>query len=254
MVISSNALFHFTRSMADLVSILENNFTARFCLENYSNLFNGSNDAFTMAFPMLCFCDLPVSQLRRHMDFYGSYGLGMKKEWGIKNGINPVMYMHPGSDTAVYIGSLLKYFDGCAADNDAAVFRKCLRSIIRHIKLYEGFVDKDGQQVSKRFYDEREWRWVPYITEDEDSDLLSLPGNTYNTLEARQQAYEKASDADAARLTFDPDDIDYIIVALESEIIKVIEAVEKFERSYDENTLKILTTRIISAERIRSDF
>lgn len=251
MVISSNALFHFTLSMEDIAGILENGFSARFCLENYSNLFDASNDGFTMAFPMVCFCDLPISQLRSHMDFYGSYGLGMKKEWGIKNGISPVMYMLPGSDTAGYIGRLLGYVDDLADKDGTAVFRKCLRSVIRQIKLYEGFVEKDGQQVSKRFYDEREWRWVPYVTENENSDLLSLSRNTYNTLRVRQ-AYEKTSDA--VHLTFDPEDIDYIIVSQESEILQVIESVEKFGQGYDENTVKILTTRIISAESIRSDF
>ncbi len=251
MVISSNALFHFTLSMEDIVSTLENGFAARFCLENYSNLFDASGDGFSMAFPMVCFCDLPISQLRSHMDFYGSYGLGMKKEWGIKNGISPVMYMHPGSDTACYIGRLLGYVDDRADKDEAAVFRKCLRSVIRQIKLYEGFVEKDGQQASKRFYDEREWRWVPYVTENDNSDLLSLSGNTYNTLQTRQ-AYEKPSAA--ARLTFEPEDIDYIIVSLESEILQVIDSVVRFGQGFDENTVKILTTRIISAERIRSDF
>jgi hypothetical protein len=167
------------------------------------------------------------------------------------------MYMHPGSDAAGYIGRLLRYTDNPVCEDslpvkaDAVVFRKCLRSVIRQIKLYEGFVEKDGRQVSKRFYDEREWRWVPYVTEDENTDLLSLSRNTYDSLRARQ-AYEKASDA--AGLTFEPEDIDYIIVSQESEILKVIGSVEKFGQRYDENTVKILSTRIISAERIRSDF
>ncbi len=257
MVISSNALFHFTRSMEDIAGILENGFVARFCLEDYSNLFDALTDGFTMAFPMVCFCDLPISQLPGHMDFYGSYGLGMKKEWGIKNGISPVMYMHPGSDAAGYIGRLLRYADGPACEDslpckaETTVFRKCLRSVIRQIKLYEGFVEKDGRQVSKRFYDEREWRWVPYVTEDENSDLLSLSRNTYDTIRMRQTD-EKASDA--AGLSFEPEDIDYIIVSQESEILEIIGSVEKFGQGYDENTVKILATRIISAERIRSDF
>lgn len=272
MVISSNALFHFTRSMEDIGGILEKGFTARFCLENYSNLFDDSDNGFTMAFPMVCFCDLPISQLRSHMDFYGSYGLGMKKDWGIKNGINPVMYMHPGSDTAGYIGRLLRYPGNRAGEDEAEekekeeaiVFRKCLRSVIRQIKLYEGYVEKDGKQVLKRFYDEREWRWVPYVTEDDDSDLLSLTSDTYNDLRAGRQVFGATSKAayeatpetssNAACLSFKPDDIDYIIVAKESEIVKVIEAVEKFGRRYDQKTIKILTTRIISSERIRSDF
>lgn len=251
MVISSNALFHFTRSMENLLGILKKGFVPGICLENYSNLFNDSDNDFKMAFPMVCFCDLPVSQLRLHMDFYGSYGLGMKKEWGVRNGINPVIYMHPGSDAAVYIGRLLGYLDSQNTSREAVVFRKCLRSVIRQIKLYEGNVEKDGMQVSKRFYDEREWRWVPYVTEDGDSDLLSLTRNDYKDSDKRRLAGRTAS---AALLAFGPGDIEYIIVARESDILKVIESVEKLEQRYDTNTVKLLTTRIISAERIRSDF
>lgn len=251
MVISSNALFHFTRSMDDLVSILKYDFVPRLCLENYSDMFGDQGKEFTMAFPMVCFCDLPISQLRGHMEFYGSYGLGMKKEWGIKNGISPVLYMQPGSNTAADITGLLGFLDGRSMPNEAEDYRKHLRSIIRQIKLYEGYVEKDGQQVPKRFYDEREWRWVPCVTEGDGSDLLSLTDESFRDLHRREPARDKAS---KTHLVFEPADIDYIIVAGENEIPDIIEAVESFRERYDAKTVRILTSRIISAERIKSDF
>jgi len=49
------------------------------------------------AIPMVCFCDIPLSQLVSHIDTYGKYGLGMSKEWGIKKGLNPVIYFNKNS-------------------------------------------------------------------------------------------------------------------------------------------------------------
>ena len=37
--------------------------------------------------------DLPSNLLKIHKKRYGNYGLSLSKEWGIKNGINPVMYV-----------------------------------------------------------------------------------------------------------------------------------------------------------------
>ncbi|WP_425509081.1 abortive infection system antitoxin AbiGi family protein [Xanthomonas euroxanthea] len=45
------------------------------------------------AAPMVSFCDLRLSELRSHMTNYGCYGLGMKKEWAARNGVNPVYYI-----------------------------------------------------------------------------------------------------------------------------------------------------------------
>jgi hypothetical protein len=98
MAVSSNTLFHFTDSAENLIRILENDFLPRFCLEELELFRKGDTPLIDMAIPMVCFCDLPLSNIGEQLSAYGNYGIGMSKEWGIRQGINPVLYLTPNSD------------------------------------------------------------------------------------------------------------------------------------------------------------
>ena len=51
-----------------------------------------------IAFPMSCFCDIHLNKLVPHMINYGSYGIGLSKEWGMMQGIQPIQYINQYSD------------------------------------------------------------------------------------------------------------------------------------------------------------
>jgi hypothetical protein len=51
------------------------------------------------AIPMVCFCDLPLSLIKKHVEEYGGYGIGLNKTWGVKNGVAPVIYTHSRAKT-----------------------------------------------------------------------------------------------------------------------------------------------------------
>ena len=90
-LLSANTLFHFINSLEHIISILINDFTPRYCIESFYYL--GEEDFQPeFALLMVCFCDIPLSQIRNHVEVYGGYAIGLSKEWGIENGINPVMY------------------------------------------------------------------------------------------------------------------------------------------------------------------
>ena len=198
---------------------------------------------------MTCFCDLPLSQLHEHLDFYGGYGIGMKKEWGIHQKINPVLYMHQNSDLSEYISTLLMDLKvGNAADKRTLLH---LMNILRHVKLYEGDAVTGGRRIHKRFYDEREWRWVPLLTGNND-EILSLTEAEFNDPEVRGKAeYELAQ---IAKLDFVPGDIKYIVVSSEGEVSEIIDRTGAIEGKYSENDTRILCTRILSSEQIKTDF
>ena len=78
----SDNLFHFTKTLDILKSILKNRIYPRFCLEDIE--WCGLSPDKFLAFPMSCFCDIPLSRLSEHTDFYGNYGIGLTKDWGVK--------------------------------------------------------------------------------------------------------------------------------------------------------------------------
>lgn len=54
---------------------------------------------------IVCFCDILPEQADYHKSIYGSYSIAFTKEWGIKNGISPLRYIHKNSlgATADYV-------------------------------------------------------------------------------------------------------------------------------------------------------
>ncbi len=82
MALSSNSLIHLTQKKEALIGILENNFKIKYCYE----IINTSSGKINAAFPMVSFCDIPLSQIKEHINKYGSYGIGLKKNGRIKMG------------------------------------------------------------------------------------------------------------------------------------------------------------------------
>src|SRR4030042_2244627 len=106
--ISSDTLFHFT-SKDNLLGILENEFYPRISLEHYQV---NETTSFKIGIPMVCFCDIPLSMTYSHMTDYGKYGIGMSKEWAKRNKLNPVLYLHKGSQATQLIDNVLNSITG----------------------------------------------------------------------------------------------------------------------------------------------
>src|ERR1035437_3707797 len=94
--ISSNVLFHFTKSLENIVDILTSGFYPHYCPEYLFGPLHIAAASSGMppahAAPMVCFCDLPLSLIRKHLDEYGQFGIGLNKKWRINNGVTPVFY------------------------------------------------------------------------------------------------------------------------------------------------------------------
>ena len=101
MSISSTSLFHFTRQFDWLQSIIQNGFEFRECTEELSLrgyescIFDQLGITLTThTAKIICFCDLPLHQSKNHRSQYGQYAIALKKEWGIRNGVTPIRYVH----------------------------------------------------------------------------------------------------------------------------------------------------------------
>jgi len=253
--LSPDSLFHFTSCLENLLGILDNTFYPRYCWEPFELIDNDKQPSAKDAFPMVCFCDITLSQLMKHIETYGKYGLGMTKEWGIRKGLNPVIYFNKNSSMA---NRLSLVTNGLVQDTGPTA--QAFREIMLYIKPYEGILYiGDGYDVvdaiNVRFYDEHEWRYVP------DRNVMrrnkiewSIPEAIYLQPGKLADAHRKLETGETS-LSFNADDIKYIIIEEESEINKMIGALRKIKGSrYDRDTVDRLASRIITVKQIENDF
>lgn len=244
MGLSSNSLIHLTKTKESLKGILTENFKIKYCLETI----NTTDKTFKAAIPMVSFCDIPLSEIKNHIQNYGSYGIGLQKEWGINNKLNPVLYIEKESILGVnyfkvYADTFSGKQIGALTDTEAALLDIC-----RYMKNYQDNLIRNGNTIENyRFSDEREWRYVP---PREVAKMLYL-SKYYDTNDKKRNANLQIKDL---RLKFEPNDIKYIIVNDEKDISEIISLLRNTKSKYVYEDVERLMTRIITTEQILSDF
>lgn len=246
MNISANTLFHFTREYDTLIKILKSKFYPRLCLEK--RLWETGD--FKWAIPMVCFCDIPLSNIAQHTKKYGNYAIGIKKTWAIKQGVTPILYVHENSGfieqgrDALNWSLELNEKEGTHSTERLAQ----VMSMFFMMKPYESKQIINGKKQIVRFYDEREWRYIPPIG-----------GSVLNFLtDAEYQEKEKRDKLNSYNekygVTFNPDAINYIIVEKEDEIVPLMHELYTIKGDFPHKSVELLMSRIISMDRIREDF
>jgi len=264
MAISSNTLFHFTKTKRNIESILTQKFKVTYCKEVFT--INGIES--TSYVPMISFCDLPIGQIKEHIVKYGSYAIGMTKEWGIVNKLNPVLYLEKDSIIANNILQYLSQLNNVvtklepviknSSESDLANLKKSLLesidthgTLFNYIKNYQGDLVREKKTYPNyRFYDEREWRFVPPHTTEgvnwkmTQEDYLRFRGTSISKKFLNEPV-----------LNFTAKDIRYLIVKNESEIpslIRKIKSTNNLSLSPDE--ADVLITKIITVDSIEKDY
>jgi len=279
--VSANTLFHFTEKLDYLLGILKNSFYPRYCLEDHSAFFQDENNKDSeRAIPMVCFCDIPLSNIRNHVEVYGEYAIGLKKEWGKENKISPVMYFLENSTSVEMIKRCFeityKKIHECntlnkntkiplhqRSDNsrrisslsyDLAGIHNGLIQAVGFTKQYSGTFKRNGIEHSDVcFYNEREWRYMP--------DILTLPTESFfmekkDFLDNSRKLTGNSNFEDGKySLKFTPKDVKYIILSKEEEIPSMIDKIEAIGTcKYRTEDIELLKTRLISMEQILQDF
>ncbi|MDO9186857.1 MAG: abortive infection system antitoxin AbiGi family protein [Bacteroidia bacterium] len=246
MSLSTNSLIHFTKTKGSLIGILKDHFKIKYCLEKFKT----PKGSFSAAIPMVSFCDIPLSEIKNHINNYGSYGIGLKKKWANQNELNPVIYI----DTHSSLGSNLRfgfehYLKGKML-NDFSEIDHCLMDTLRYIKNYEHDLNRKGKTIKNyRFSDEREWRYVPNKTECKS---IALTPDFYSSQVQKDHFNNLISQL---RLKFKPDDITYIIVKKETEISDIVKTLNDIKwENISVQEIDRLKTRIITSEQINTDF
>lgn len=240
----SDTLFHFTKSLNKLTEILKHGFWPRYCLEDVQWL--GLSEEY-VAFPMVCLCDIPISRISEHVDFYGSFGIGLSKEWGIKNNLNPVMYFAGDNPVHAALESLAVMIRALSDEESKQKGIRNLRYIIAYSKPMSGRMIVSDVPVTKDFYQESEWRFVP--SDDNIKDFL-----IYNEFKDMEQLDSFNNETKAfCELKFLPTDVRYIFVPADSDIPPVINFLQTELEEFPSDELKVLMSRVISLERIQLD-
>jgi len=246
--LSSNTLIKCVKHYDHLLSIFNDGILPRWNLEDFSFLSDSNKDSLRMGFPMVCFSDIPLSKLKDHYEEYGEYAIGLTKEWGMKNGINPVMYLS-SKDSLVnkyYIKMINSIFS--KSGTHPLEYKKFERinliKGLRYLKPYQG--SQNGKD--RLFYDEKEWRYMP-DTENESEIFCpeSLFDNSNRLIsEKKNKVLKKYA------LNFELEDIKYVILPNDLEVEKFYTYL-KSDRKYKANYVKIIR-KIITAEEIKVDF
>jgi abortive phage resistance protein AbiGi (putative antitoxin) len=269
-MLSSATLFHFTRSLEILKKILAEGFKPFYCSEDLTMF----GVAECPGIPMASFCDIPLSHARRHVDDYGRYAIGLDKKWGMSKNIAPVHYIYEGSMCARVIFDVYHSLPKEAFEVDCTCMKFNTRTaIFFYGKPYRGHLrrkDTTSEKVVEKgevtFYDEREWRYVPFA--DQTKATEEVPAGVRAMLSEREYAKPEILDEASTslhnhyRLTFGAEDVKYLIVENEDEIPELVDFIYSVQadcenrelRSCPENDKKRLTTRVISMRQIEQDF
>jgi hypothetical protein len=236
----SDNLFHFTKNIDFLKSILLNGFYPRYCLEDTKWLNTKYN---FLGYPMICFCDIPISRISDHTAFYGDYGLGLTKSWGLTNKLIPVIYTPAGSAVTQVIDYLLdiKHDGDPNKEEKDQVLNEHTYKMLTLIKPITGQMYIGGSVVEKDFYQENEWRHVP-------------PGDSILFPDAfAEERDAKNTEMQEHKLSISPQDIKYIFVKYDHEIPDLVDFINTNLGGFRHNDLKLLSTRILSLETISAD-
>lgn len=270
----TTTLFHYTKEIEILKSILKEGLIPNYCYEDLSY----SNNDRGIGVPMISFCDIPLSKTNSFIERYGNYAIGLTKEWADKKGINPILYAKDDniltslsfykSVEKHYRDELKKYggnsheisFDLSPGPKPqiASLFNyhnahEANESIHGMVKKYHGEYN-DQKQIN---YDENEWR---YLVEDTIDTLWFWSKEDYENWRGDKNT-SKPSPTKALKdkkLEFSVKDIAFVLIKEESEIPQIVDFINKegviSDKYIDDYEKLILCSRIISFERIKNNF
>ena len=231
-------------------------FIKQYCSEN---IYVSQKRKINIAIVMVSFTDIPLVDYKKYcrkekidnkfeLGYYGDYGIGLTKEWAITNRLNPVLYIQQKSLAAESLVHLVKELKSIEKEN----FEKKIKTapLIYYSKNYEGKNPKNEASDSiYRFYNEREWRYVPLNPTEINNMHIVRPGF--------QNPFEKKTEnlklTDCV-LSFSFNDISYIIVKEDAEIPLIIETIKRKFVEIKNQELELLYTKILTTKQLINDF
>jgi hypothetical protein len=244
-----NSIFHFT-SFSGVKGILE---SSTF-LPSYSReVLLGPKTIHRREFgiPLVCFCDIRLADLHKHMFAYGSFGIGLTKVWATNNNISPVTYLSEKGDfLPTYLEAqqdLGQYVLNQPAGHPLVATHHKFFSALDYAKNYESTLYRHNKppRHNFRFADEREWRYIARIAPLFPAQIAATRINS------KKKKSNENKTVSHLGLQFQAQDVTFIVVKGESSISNMIRVIERTNFSDIEKSM--LKTRIVSVERLKAD-
>ncbi len=137
--------------------------------------------------PMVCFCDIPLHQLSVHAEGsqgYGKFGIALTKEWGDRQGLQPIHYINPNSKFSKQFRNSLNLVLNQISQHDEidktideiseSLFEQ-LCFMKPNVGCMDKTIDDKKAQIKKNFHDEHEWRYIPNLQTDEILEMIIDP-------------------------------------------------------------------------------
>lgn len=244
---SANSFFHFMNRKKYLFDSLKNKkLCPRFCEEDISDFGLGFNKVLICE---KCFCDIPLHNVSAHKNEYGDYCIGLSKEWGFKNGLQPVIYYNSSSEFKKMMRNA--YFSAMQGDDEDAI--STLIEPLNHIFKYQKkIVGYDGRiKKNKHYTDEKEWRFVPNILDDLDFGEIIVKQAIINNNFLREEFNNKIAKSNYT-LNYDYNDIKYLFVRNDYQRGGLIKLIRGFQ--IEDEIKDKLITKICVWEELEGDF
>lgn len=236
MGLSSNIIWHQT-SLEGLIEILRSRkFLCSYSLESIQ----WRKSSLMVAFPMISFCDLPISDMTEFLtdntsrELTGKYGecaIGLNLEWAKKKGMNMVWYQDSQSTflrTSIPQKSrLLKSLKSKHRSNSWM--------LLSRIKPYTSPLPSKGF-TNYRFYDEKEIRYIPHPRNIDKLGLERvLTKDEYQSYKLNRRNFSRdKTKGDALipdlSISFGPSDVRYILYASENDRVTIESEIKNFSK------------------------
>lgn len=275
----TSCIFRFSKEFSSIKKVIKSGIIPNYCEEDLSF----DDKQIVIGIPMACFCDIPLTLMEEQNKRYGEYGIGLTKEWALKNEIAPVMYIANDIDLKPYC-----YINQNIENTSAVVNSKAFSEEYRRKTIFQGFpvamyiqtleLEKEqdlcatsvrcfkkyeGQYKNKPInnYLENEWRYIVLESEKikwkwskEEYESWRFPSGIKN-----KKKPAPSSELKEFTLTFTPEDVKYILVKdddSKSKMIEYIKTLQMFGGSTpiaDKDRYDIIS-KIITMKQVQEDF
>lgn len=208
-----------------------------------------------LIFPVLCFCDIPLSKAIWHMNGgtmadghmisgYGQYGIALKKDSCQGRDVQPVTYLNPNSILTKDLSDAIQKVIQLNAENGISDLLEFLPDTIQRFLMYskpiQGYMQRGDEDPEERlFKDECEWRYIPRIPDSAnlplflDSDCDKYTRDKYS--DALNNQYKKLN------FTFTVDDVVYLIVPNEKSAIDLSYYISRLRSKSTEDRRRLIS-------------